>query len=150
MCVPLLRLMKQRVLQSHVIQGDETPVKQQQPGKRGKTRQCYFYSFIGDEVSGGPFVLYDYQQSRSRAGPNGWFSDESGKPNYHGRLQCDAYAGYNDLFDVKQPWGMTHVGCWAHVRRKYYDVRTQFPGPCHYALGQIKLLYEVEREASDW
>ena len=151
MCMPLLRLMKQRLLQSHVIQADETPVKQQHgpgtPGKRGKTKQCYFFSYVGDDEH--PYIVYDYQASRSRAGPNGWFTHEKGQPNFHGYLQCDAYAGYNDLFDSDQPWRMTHVGCMAHVRRKYYDVRAQFPGPCHHALGQFKLLYEVEREAKE-
>ncbi len=149
LCTPLLRLMKERVLQSHVIQADETPVKQQAPGKgRGKkAKQCYFYSYVGDDDH--PYTLYDYQTGRSRAGPNGWFTRDDGEPNYHGYLQCDGYAGYNDLFDPNGPWQMIHAGCWAHARRKYYDVRVQFPGPCHHALGQIQRLYEVEREAKE-
>jgi len=154
MCTPLMRLMKNGVLQSHVIRVDESPVNQQQrgPGRRGargRMKQCYFYCYVGDDNSGGPYTLFDYQTGRSRAGPNGWFTDERGEPNYHGYLQCDAYAGYNDLFDVAGPWRMIHAGCWAHTRRKFYDVRVQFPGPCHHALGQIKLLYEVEREANE-
>jgi transposase len=151
LCVPLLALMKNRVLQSHVIQADETPVKQQIGGK-GPTKTCYFWSYVGDDISGGPYILYDYQQNRSRAGPNRWFSDEHGLPNYHGYLQCDAYAGYNDLFapaTADKPWAMTHIGCLAHVRRKYYDVRMQFPAACHHVLGQIKLLYDVERDAKE-
>jgi transposase len=146
MLTPLMRRMKARVLSSHVIQADETPVKQQERG-RGRTKTCYFYSYVGDEA--GPYVLYDYQGGRSRAGPNGWFSDRDGKPNYHGLLQCDAYTGYRELFDPDEPWRMTHVGCWGHVRRKFYDVRDQFPGPCHHVLGQIRQLYAVEREAKE-
>lgn len=146
MCGPLLVLMKSRVLQSHVIQADETPVKQQIGGK-GPTRTCYFFSYIGDDDH--PYIVYDYQQNRSRAGPNGWFTDEQGEPNYHRYLQCDAYAGYNDLFDPKRAWCMTHVGCLAHVRRKYYDVRMRFPAACHHVLGQIRLLYDVERVAKE-
>ena len=142
MCQPLLDRMKSEVLQSHAIQGDETPVKQQERG-RGKTKTCYFYSYIGDEDH--PYILYDYRGHRSRAGPNAWFSDEQGNPRYHGHLQCDAYTGYQALFDT--PWHMTHVACWAHVRRKFYDVRGQFPGPCHHVLGQIRQLYDIEREA---
>jgi transposase len=148
LCTPLLARMKNRVLQSHVIQADETPVKQQIGGK-GPTKRCYFFSYVGDDDSGGPYIVYDYQQTRSRAGPNGWFTDEHGQPNYHGHLQCDAYAGYNDLFDAQQAWRMTHVGCLAHARRKFHDARMQFPGACHHVLAQIKLLYQVEREARD-
>ena len=151
MCHPLLEMMKQRVLQSHFMQCDETPVRQQMgaglPGPRGPTKQCYFYSYIGDEDH--PYTLYDYQLSRSRAGPNGWFTDEQGKPNYHGPLVCDAYTGYAALFDPEQSWQMIHVGCWAHARRKFYDARLQSPGPCHYVLGRIRTLYAIERQAQE-
>jgi transposase len=149
LCTPLLALMKTRVLQSHVIQADETPV-QQQVGGQGPTKRCYFYSYVGDDDQ--PYILYDYQQTRSRAGPNGWFSDAQGRPNYQGHLQCDAYAGYHDLFapaTADKPWAMTHVGCLAHARRKFHEVRMQFPAACHHVLGQIRLLYQVEREARD-
>ena len=144
MCQPLLALMKSRVLESHVIQGDETPVKQQERG-RGETKTCYFYSYVGDADH--PYILYDYRGHRSRAGPNAWFSDEQGNSRYAGHLQCDAYTGYHELFDPNEPWRMTQVGCWAHARRRFYDVRGQFPGPCHHVLGQIRQLYDVEREA---
>lgn len=145
---PLLALMKSIMLESHHIRGDETPVKQQDPGSgRGKTKTCYFYSFLGDAEH--PYTLYDYRGHRARAGPNAWFSDEQGNPRYHGLFQCDAYTGYHELFDPNKPWQMTQVGCWAHARRKFYDVRDQFPGPCHHVLGQIRQLYAVEREATD-
>lgn len=145
MCEPLLDRMKSEVLQSHVIQGDETPVKQQERGRSGggKTKTCYFYSYIGDEDH--PYILYDYRGHRSRAGPNAWFSDERGNPRYHGHLQCDAYTGYQALFG--KSWRMTPVGCWAHARRRFYDARGDFPGPCHHVLGQIRQLYDIECEA---
>src|SRR5690606_32750930 len=81
----------------------------------------------------------------------GWVGrgGDPGEPLYQGYLQCDAYSGYGQLFAEKQMWQMTRVGCWAHVRRKFYDIRTQFPGPAHHALGQIKQLYAVERVARE-
>jgi len=164
LCMPLLSLMKERVLHSHVIQADETPVKQQVggddgDGKRGggsgggatggggPMKTCYFWSYIGDDKH--PYILYDYQLSRSSAAPNRWFTDARGQPTYHGYLQCDAYAGYNDLFDRQQSWRMTHVGCWAHARRKFHDARLQSPGLCHHALAQIQSLYQIERDADE-
>lgn len=163
LCRLLLRLMRQEILQSHVIQADETPVTQldgskRMPGGKRGSRKAYFWSYLGDDEH--PYVIYDYQPNRSRAGPNAWFSnpapgssgnldDGLGEPAYHGLLQCDAYTGYGDLFDPEKPWRMTHVACWAHARRKFYDLRTQFPGPCHHVLGQLQLLYAVEREARD-
>ncbi len=160
LCAPLLRLMKQRVLGSHVIQADETPVQQQMRGEGGGdggdasgagggTKTCYFWSYVGDDEH--PYILYDYQLSRGSAGPDGWFTDPRGQPTYHGHLQCDAYAGYNDLFDPRHPggWRLTHVGCWAHARRKFHDARLQSPGGCHHALAQIQALYQIERDADD-
>ena len=101
MCLSLLVLMKNRLLLSQVIQADETPVKQQIQGG-GSTKTCYFYSYLGDDDH--PYMLYDYQTGRSRAGPRGYFTDAHGKANYHGNLQCDGYTGYGDLFDPDQPW----------------------------------------------
>ncbi|WP_082397649.1 IS66 family transposase [Lacticaseibacillus camelliae] len=44
---------------------------------------------------------------------------------FTGVLQCDGYSAYNSLGDC-----VTRVGCWAHVRRKFYDdavkVKEQF------------------------
>jgi len=158
LCRPVVMRMKACILGSHVIQADETPVKQQVEGRgrtgggsggksggRGSLRTCYFWSYVGDVDH--PCIVFDYRDGRSRAGPNAWFTDGGGDANYHGYLQCDAYTGYHELFTPMADggnWEMTHVGCWAHVRRKFYDVRIQFPGPCHHALGRIRLLYEIE------
>jgi len=146
LCGPLLGRIKQRILCSHVIQADETPVSQQIGGK-GPTRTSYFWCYLGDKDH--PYVLFDYQLTRGRAGPNQWFSDENEQPLYQGYLLADAYTGYGDLLDTDGPWQMTHCACWAHVRRHYYDVRMQWPQPCHYVLGLIKSLYQVERDARD-
>ena len=148
MCRPLLALMKQRILLSKVIQSDDTPVRQQN-GKYS-TKQCRFWSYVGDGQRGGRYVLYDYTQTRSRAGPASWFTHFDGRRLFTGYLQCDAYAGYQLLFTSSgDEAAMTHVGCWAHARRKFYDVREKYPGPCHWALGQIKQLYDIEREAGN-
>ena len=100
---------------------------------------------MGDESH--PYVVYAYTADRSRARPENWFRDKQGKPNFDGHLQCDAYAGYNHLFEP--PWRMTHVGCWAHVRRQFWDARLSLPGPCHHAMALIGKLYKLERRHKD-
>jgi transposase len=146
LCTPLLKLMKEQILLSHVIQSDDTPVRQQShEAGRGKTKTCRFWSYVGDEAH--PYMVYAYTADRSRAGPENWFRDERGEPNFGGHLQCDAYVGYDRLFEP--PWGMTHTGCWAHARRKFHDARLSFPGPCHHALALIGQLYELERRHKD-
>lgn len=37
---------------------------------------------------------------------------------YRGIMQCDGDAAYEQFEQMK---GITLVGCWAHVRRKYVD-----------------------------
>jgi len=64
----------------------------------------------------------------------------------NGFLQADAYSGYNR---VTTPKGRTRVGCWAHVRRKFFDAKDHAPDECNQALGAILALYEVEYEAAN-
>ena len=141
LCMPLLALMKDQILGSHVIQSDDTPVKQQSGDVgRGKMKTCRFWSYVGDAAH--PYVVYTYTADRSRAGPGNWFRNTQGQPNFGGHLQSDAYVGYDRQFEPA--WGMTHVGCWAHARRKFYDARLSFPGPCHHAMALIGRLYKLE------
>ena len=54
------------MLESKVIQSDDTPVKQQADGK---CKQCRFWRYVGDGIRGGPYVIYDYTPDRSRRSP---------------------------------------------------------------------------------
>mgnify|MGYP001819595577 CR=1 FL=1 len=150
LCEPVLDLMKRRILASKVIQSDDTAVKQQAPGQ---CKTCRFWSYVGDGGDPGghpesdPYVIYDYTPDRSRAGPEAWFTDDDGSPLFAGHLQCDAYSGYTAFFDAVSTWSMTHLGCWAHVRRKFYDIRMNFPAEAHGVLAKIRQLYQVEKQA---
>ena len=137
LCGPLLSLMKRRILESKVIQSDDTPVKQQADGK---CKQCRFWSYVGDGIRGGPYVIYDYTPDRSRAGPETWLTDNDGQPLFAGYLQCDAYSGYTGFFDGSSKWSIDPLGCWPHVRRKFHDIRTSFPIEAHWFLAQIQKL----------
>ena len=151
--LPLLELMK-RLLLSHsrIIQHDDTPVRQQEPG-RGQTKQCRFWTALGEAGTAGHYVIFDYTQSRARAGPEAWFTGEDGEPLFvGGQLQCDAYGGYaatGGLLDPDGPWRMVHVGCWAHARRKFHDARLNAPAEASHALGVIRQLYDIERAVRD-
>ena len=60
---------------------------------------------------------------------------------FRGILQADGYAGYAGLYDR----GVTEAACWAHARRKFFDVhaRTQSPLALE-ALQRIAALYAIE------
>ena len=147
---PLVDLMKRRMIDNcRVIQTDETPVRQQDPG-RGSTKECRFWPYLGQPGTDGHYVVFDYTQSRSGEHPRRWFRGKEDEPLFvGGLLQGDGYAGVNQLFDPEKPWKMINVGCWAHARRKFYDARQNSPGLSHYALGIIQRMYQVEADAKN-
>ena len=64
---------------------------------------------------------------------------------YAGYLQTDAYASYESVVN-KSAGKIIAVGCWAHVRREFFDARHNQPREVHYVLGLIAQLYDVEDE----
>src|SRR5262249_25494690 len=62
---------------------------------------------------------------------------------YQGYIHADAYAGYNPLYVA----GATHVGCWMHARRNFFEAKDSDPARAHEVLARIRLLYAVEAEA---
>lgn len=135
------------ILASGTIKSDDTPVKQQEPGA-GKTKTCRFWTYLGDGVTGGRYVVYRYTTDRSRTGPEDFFTDAGGKPRFHGNLQCDAYSGYGSLLAPDSKWQLTEIGCWAHARRKFYDIRKEFPEQAGWVLHKIGRLARVEELAT--
>src|SRR5271165_6414147 len=45
---------------------------------------------------------------------------------FRGTLQADAYAGFNQLYVNGR---IQEVACWAHVRRKFYDLQQAHASP---------------------
>jgi transposase len=132
---PIVTLMMAQVLQSRVVQNDDTPVKvQDHDGKGIKTGRLW--DSLGDRYH--PYVVYTYTPDRSGAGPAAIFKD------FKGYLQADAYSAYDGLFTSGT---IIEVGCMMHARRKFSEARTSDPPRAHQALAWIKLLYDVEREA---
>ena len=133
---PLVELMHKEVLKSEVIQGDETPVPVLDRS-RDSTRQGYIWTTIGDRAH--PYTTFHYTDSRSRDGPAAFLK------GFTGYLQTDAYSSYESV--VNESAGkILAVGCWAHVRREFFDARHNQPREVHYVLGLIAQLYDVEDE----
>ena len=138
---PLYELMGKEILQSKVINTDDTPVRVQDKNLDQKTRKGRIWIYCGDQHH--PYNVYDYTPTRSRAGPKLFLRDY-----VEGYLQADAYAGYDFIFDdpVRK---VLELLCWAHARRYFYDARKTAPQLSHTALAWIKMLYLVEKEIKD-
>ncbi|WP_461219260.1 IS66 family transposase [Lapidilactobacillus salsurivasis] len=110
MVAPIYDLLWQAISAQRYLQGDETPI--QVLRESGKAATAKSYMWVARTVKQCPqqIILYAYSKTRS-----GTFAQKLYQ-NFTGILQCDGYAGYNLLAN-----SVTRVGCWAHVRRKFYD-----------------------------
>jgi transposase len=97
--------MTNKILESRVVQNDETPVKvQDHEGKGIKTGRLW--DFVGDHDH--PYVVYRYTEDRSGIGPAEFFED------YEGCLQADAASVFERLCSSGK---IIEVGCLMHARR---------------------------------
>jgi transposase len=133
---PLYDVAARAVRCSKVIGTDDTPVRVQDPLRKGRMRTGRFWVYVGDEAH--PYTVYDYTPSRSRDGPVAFLGD------YEGYLQADAFAGYDGIYAGQRVWELL---CWAHARRKFYEAQASDAARSVAALGYIRALYKVESEA---
>jgi transposase len=123
------------VLASDYIQSDETtiPIINNEKQTTIKGYIWMIRAVMGNLV----FFHYDHG-SRAQKVALQLFKD------YQGVIQTDGYAVY-DIYENKK--GILPIGCWAHARRKFEEALAEDKVRASYALEQIGLLYQVERQA---
>ena len=130
---PIYEHIRTGVLGGGYVQIDETPVRYLAPGN-GQTKQGYLWTAHRPRGD----VVYRWETTRAAA------CLENIVPiDFTGTIQCDGYAGYG-AFANRRPSAITLAGCWAHVRRKFYDALEQTPRTAGWFLRQIQHLYRVE------
>lgn len=150
---PLSEALRQDILSSNKLHGDDTTVPVLTPGL-GKTKTGRLWVYVRDDRgftqghrgSGDskPAALYCYSPDRKGIHPQEHLA------GYKGTLQADGYAGYNGLYKTdtldNRP-DIVEAACWAHVRRKFYeDHKNTKSAYSHEILRRIGLLYDVERK----
>jgi len=143
----LIGLLENEIRSGPLINIDETPVQVLKEPGRSNTTKSYMWVFRGGPPEK-PALIYQYHPSRSGDVPIAFLE------NYSGYIQSDGYAGYDRLERSGQ---ISHVGCWAHARRKFIDVinarkrnkstKSQRIGSADIAVGYIRKLYDIERDA---
>lgn len=147
-CSVLIELLDNEIRGGPLIQMDESPLQVLKEPGRANTSQSYMWVFCGGRRDG-PAVLYRYHPTRSGKAALAFLDD------YQGFIQCDDFDGYDYL---GQKRGITHMGCWAHARRKFTDVvktRKKNRGKrannkktlADEALDFIGKLYKIEKQA---
>jgi len=132
--MPSYKALRQHILTSSVVGADET----RWPLLDGQGKLWWAWS-----VCGAKGVWYRIAKSRSHEEAIELLGD------FEGTVVSDAYAGYDALVKVRKrngkPLQLAH--CWAHVRRKLFEIKESHP-QAHKALELIGKLYEIEARAA--
>jgi len=149
---PLADRLTWHLLQRNCLHADETPVPQLDPGS-GRTKKAYLWAYRSNDLQPGPKILvFDYQAGRSGRHAQQFLQD------WQGHLVVDDYGGYKALFAAARAHPeqqqliepCVELACWAHARRKFFDLFQASQSPvAQEALQRIALLYAIEAEARD-
>jgi transposase len=110
-CRVIYDMMLAHIRASEIINMDETRV--QVLHENGKTAESLSYMWV---MKGGSdnkkLTVFHYEPSRNSQTPLKLLN------GFKGFLQTDGYEGYSK---VVEEYNLTHVGCLAHIRRKFID-----------------------------
>ena len=137
---PVMRAMARELWQSPCVQMDLTPVRCLSRTRKGG-------SFLGHmRVAAAPEgdVIFTWDKSKQAA-----VAERIIPPDYKGVLQTD---GGSELacflkggkHRMRPPPEITQAGCWAHVRRKFFDGAKDGCLICKSILRLINVLYRIE------
>jgi len=131
--------------QSSKLFMDETPAPVLNLGS-GKTKKGYFWALARDDRAWNgpepPGVAFTYAPGRS-----GKYASDI-LQGFSGILQVDGYAGYNRVLDLRDNQPIQLAYCWAHARRKLYELTHNNVAPiAEEGLKQIAALYRIEAQA---
>jgi transposase len=129
------------VFASDHLFADDTPVPVLDPG-RGRTKTGRLWVYAREERGWGgpepPAAVFLFAPDRKAEHPVSHLQD------FKGVLHVDGYAGFDQV--AARP-GVTLAACWAHTRRKFYDVAKATGSPiAEEALQRIADLYAIEAD----
>ena len=110
-CQDLIDLMRAKSREGPLINIDETSLQVLKEPNRPPERKSQMWVMVSTKKDE-KIVLYNYSQTRKSEVALSLLE------GFTGVLQSDDYVGYDQVVREK---GLYHVGCLAHVRRKFYD-----------------------------
>jgi transposase len=137
----LLELLNEKLITEikaqRYLQADETTIKVLDKNQKKETHLGFFWVYHAPSAR---IVAFDYQQGRGKDAPRGFLQ------GYVGALQTDGYAVYKHYYASKD---VTHLACWAHVRRKFEKALQSNRALAEHVLIEIQKLYAIEREVKE-
>lgn len=129
---PVYREVVRQALSSHYLMMDPTPVRLQSSKKKGSTKEACLWTY---RALDGP-VFFEFAE-----GKHGTTPKETLK-NYQGILQTD---GANNFGGVPARADITHLNCWAHLRRYFLKAEEAGDARASAYLNTIDRLFHRER-----
>src|SRR6266849_2020696 len=138
---PLVEALRRHVMSANKLHADDTPVPVLAPGN-GKTKTGRLWTYVRDDRPAGDAtpaaVWFAYSPDRKGEHPQAHLG------NFMGTLQADGYAGFDAVYETGR---IQEAACWAHVRRKFYDLHVAHKSQvAAEAIERIAALYAVEKE----
>tara|TARA_B110000503_G_C7149263_1_gene414393 strand:- start:376 stop:1971 length:1596 start_codon:yes stop_codon:yes gene_type:complete len=145
----LVQEIRKSIFASSHIHGDDTTVKVLAPGL-GKTKTGRIWTYVRDGRKYGdktpPAACYFYSPDRKGIRPEKHLKD------FAGTMHADAYSGYNNVYidGANKEAKITEVACWAHTRRKFYEVTVSSKNAniAMNSLENIGQIYKIEETVS--
>jgi hypothetical protein len=142
---PIINLLRDQLLDAALIHGDETELQVlKEPGRAARAKSYLWAQMSG---SGPPIRLFTYAPSRSA---------ETARRLYDGARGALITDGYEVYANVAQAYGLVHLGCWAHARRRFVDAEAALPKaartpaqPAAQFIAAIGELYAIEANARE-
>jgi transposase len=141
--MPLVEAIHAPVFAAERIHADDTTVPVL---AKGKTRTIRLWTYVRDDRPfagpGPPAAVFFYARDRGSEHP------ERHLAGFAGLMQADAYAGFNRLYEAaRKPAQIIEAACWAHARRKFFDVARIVKAPiASEAVARIDALFAIEGE----
>ena len=141
--MPLVEAVRGHVLAAGRLHADDTTVPVLDVGR---TRTGRLWTYVRDDRPFGgadpPAALYFYSPDRRGEHPQAHLA------SWTGLMQADAYAGYDRLYEAgRRPGPIVEAGCWAHARRKFFDLARLNKAPIAIeAVARIDALLAIERD----
>ena len=132
---PVLRQMREELLQAEILHVDETPVPVTNEDGKG-SRKGYVWDWRapgGDEADRS---LVQFTLTRERHGPKKMLGAWSGT------LVTDGYSGYDEVVRENE---IVRAGCWAHARRKHKEALEVGSKDAAQVLVHVQRLFRIER-----
>lgn len=141
--MPLIEAVRGHVFAAERLHADDTTVPVLDVGR---TRTGRLWTYVRDDrpFAGAdpPAAAYFYSADRTGRHP------EEHLAAWTGLMQADAYAGFNRLYEAgRRPGPIVEVACWAHARRKFFDLARLNKAPIAIeAVARIDALFAIERD----